>query len=177
MKKQEFIDEETYFLQSVANLIAGAIVQRDAEKELTKINKQSVEENERTKELKREILNNSLKECWDLGGFLHDNLNQKLISMKVMADHIENELSGQSEKLIDDIRRIEELFDESVDEIRNLTRNIILVDIKEGDINHAFQLLFKHMEKTYEFNCILVLSFDLNCIQNRKFGSILYFII
>src|SRR5699024_12161604 len=49
--------------------------------------------------------------------------------------------------------------------------------IKEGDINHAFQLLFKHMEKTYEFNCILVLSFDLNCIQNRKFGSILYFII
>lgn len=176
-EKRVFTEDELNFIQIASNIIGAASESTKAKKSLKKTNRQLQEEIERSKKYQREILQNSIVERWNLGGYLHDTLAQILVSIKVMVSSMGAELEESDMDMSSQINLILENIDEGIKGIRNLTHEIIPVDIEEEGVEHAFRLLVRQLQKTHDVNCILEIDNIVEKIKDKKVATNLYHVI
>lgn len=169
-EERTFNDHELNFLQSIANIVGMAIQQKIAKDQLR-------EETERSRQYQKEILNNNVVERWELGGYLHDNLGQLLASAKIILANIKKKLSNGENDLTDEITRVNEIISDGIEGIRDLTHDIIPVDIEEDGVDHALRFLMRQTQKMYDINCTLETDYVLDKIKDRKLATHLYHII
>lgn len=176
-QKRNFSDEELNFVQIASNIIGTSSEREKTKKSLEETNKQLKEEIERSKKYQREILQSSIVERWNLGGYLHDTLAQILVSIKVMISGMGAKLEDSDPDMSSQIDLILENLDEGIRSIRNLTHEIIPVDIEEEGVEHAFRLLVRQLQKTHDVNCILQINDIINKINDKKVATNLYHVI
>lgn len=176
-KKHSFTGHDKAFLQVVANIFAEMIDRDKAERKLSDANEELQDEFEHSKKLQQEILDSSMAERWELGGFLHDTLGQKLVALKMMADGITQKRLGEgADSIVTDLKTMQDILGESINEIRTLAQNIIPVDIDTG-IANAFEHLMKHSQKLYGIECKLEYDEGFTKIKDRKLATNLYLIV
>lgn len=145
--------------------------------QLKKVEKQLKDEVELSTRLQKEILSNSLKERWKLGAYLHDNLAQILVSIKILVNEVKNELTSTDPADTSSIlANINNLIDVQIDNIENISHDIIPIDVEEGGVLHAFNLLMRRSQEIHEVKCTLETNRILNQISNRELSTNLYHI-
>lgn len=177
VKQREFTDHDVSYLQVVANLIGEALDRERQEEELKSANKKLQDEIRHSISLQKEILNNSVIERWKLGEYLHDNLGQRLVAKKMLLEDIGDKLKRKEADVSAELNQIKEIIEKDIADVRNLTHEIIPVDIEEGGIEHALQFLLKHMGKIYDVNCTLSGNGTIERIKNKKSATNLYLIV
>ncbi|MGM0545649.1 MAG: CheR family methyltransferase [Bacteroidota bacterium] len=148
---------------------------------LKKVEQKLKEEIERSTNLQKQILSNSLSERWELGEYLHDNLGQILATIKIMIHELKNELSNSGEDKISPslrkiINEIKDLINIEIDNIRNLSHDIIPIDVEKEGVSHAFNLLMRRSQEVHDAKCILESDGILDQITNRELSTNLYHI-
>lgn len=174
-EKKTFTDEELKFIQNVAHIVGMASERIKTRESLEISNRKLEQEIKRSEQYQREILQNSIAERWNLGGYLHDNLAQDLVSIKVMISSLKSELEDSG--LTSHIDMILENIDQGIDDIRNLTHEIIPVDIEDEGVEHAFRLLVRQLQKTHDINCILEVEEVIDQVRDKEVATNLYHII
>jgi two-component system, chemotaxis family, CheB/CheR fusion protein len=174
---REFSKPEVNFLQIVANMIGMTIDRNEAKSSLEKTNRRLEKEIRKSEQYQREILNASVAERWKLGSYLHDNLAQMLASVKIMLTDTKIQASDESEDEINKINEVIRILDEGMEGIRDLTDDIIPIDIEEEGVVHAFKFLIRQTEKLYKINCRLETDDSLDHISNRTLATNMYHVV
>ncbi|MGM0589608.1 MAG: CheR family methyltransferase [Bacteroidota bacterium] len=168
-------EEDINLIQIIAHILGTAIGREKAIEERIKINKQLEEEVSRSERFQQEILNNSLIERWKLGEYLHDNLAQVLASLNVLIDDLAQKLDPANRETVDtDLTDIKHHIDEQIGEIRELSHNIIPIDVEEEGASYAFALLMRQIQKMHHVKCSLHADDVLDEITNREISTNLY---
>lgn len=175
--KREFSTQELHFIQVVANIIGRSIEQKKDQKELKQTNTRLQNEMKRSEQFQKEIINNSVLERWELGGYLHDSFGQLLASVKILADDIRFKVSDSEIDLADEVKEINRIIDMCMRGVRDVIHNIIPVDIENEGVAQAFRLLMRQTFKLHDVNCILESSEVLEDIKNREAATHLYHIV
>lgn len=172
---RNFSKHDINFIQIVANILGSTIERKRAAQNLIKANEQLKKEVEHSTDLQKQILSNSLAERWELGGYLHDELAQILALIKMTVNDIKDELSGPSKAnaspMLDNVNS---LIDLQVENIRNLSHDIIPIDVEKEGVSHAFSLLMRRSQTIHDVKCHLEADDILNKINNRELSSHLY---
>ncbi|WP_372636687.1 CheR family methyltransferase [Fodinibius sp.] len=176
-------DDRQYIMRirpyrTVANKMDGVVLTFVNITQLKKVEEQLTKEVERGNRLQREILSNSLSERWELGAYLHDNLAQILVSIKILVNEVKAQLSaadnrGETSSILTDINN---LIDIQIENIRNVSHDIIPIDVEEEGVSHAFHLLMRRSQEIHEINCTLNTNGILSQITNRELSTHLYHI-
>jgi two-component system, chemotaxis family, CheB/CheR fusion protein len=173
--KSEFSQDDLNYVQIVTSLIGFSIERKKAKKKLQEANKELEESNKelkkeikKSKQYQREILNASITERWHLGSYLHDNLGQILASVKIMLADIHQNLPESNKKIKESINTLSGVIDEGMSSIRDLTHDIIPVDIEEEGVDHAFRFLIRQTQKIYNVHCMLEIDESVSEVKNRK---------
>lgn len=169
-KQREFTDYEIHFIQIIANIVGMSIQQQKAKDELK-------EEVKKSDYFQKEILNNNVAERWKIGEYLHDNLGQSLASLKIMVNDIKLKLQENDIEADDEINQINDILDKGIAGIRDLTHDIIPVDIEEEGVEHAFLHLIRQAQKLHKINCKLEIDTIGQRIKNRNLATHLYHIV
>lgn len=165
------------FVHIIANIIGSTIERSQAAQRLQKTNEQLQKEVERSTDLQKQLLSNSLEERWEIGEYLHDNLAQILASIKIIVTDIKNELSGIKKANVSSmLDEINSYIDLEIDNIRELSHEIIPIDVEEEGISHAFTLLIRRTQRIHNVKCRLEADGVLDKIGNREISSNLYHI-
>jgi two-component system CheB/CheR fusion protein len=140
--------------------------------------KEEIKQNET---LQKQILSNNLSERWELGEYLHDNLGQILATIKIMIHELKNELTETDEDTISPalgeiINEIKDLIDLEIDNIRNLSHDIIPIDVEKEGTSHAFNLLMRRSQNIHDLRCVLESDGVLDEIADRELATNLYHI-
>ncbi|SHF77069.1 Methylase of chemotaxis methyl-accepting proteins [Fodinibius roseus] len=164
--------------RTVTNKMDGVVLTFVNITQLKKVEEQLTKEVERSAQLQREILSNSLSERWELGAYLHDNLAQILVSIKILVNEVKAQLSPvdirrETSSILTDINN---LIDTQIENIRNVSHDIIPIDVEEEGVSHAFRLLLRRSQKIHGINCTLETNGVLNHINNRELSTHLYHI-
>ncbi len=132
---------------------------------------------ERSKQFQQEIINNSIADRWELGAYLHDNLSQVLASIKIMAHELQKKKPYDNREEIEErLEMIKGLIDKEMDGIRDLSHDIIPIDVEEEGVSHAFTLLMRQTQKIHKVKCTLETDEIIDNINNRKLSTNLYHI-
>uniref|UniRef100_UPI003565A3BC CheR family methyltransferase n=1 Tax=Fodinibius sp. TaxID=1872440 RepID=UPI003565A3BC len=175
--KHPFSKNELNFVKIASNII-GMSCERSKNKQfLEEANQRLKEEIKRCNEYQKEILQTNIAERWNLGGYLHDNLAQTLASIKITASRIRSELKDTDLELSSEIDSIIENIDEGIAGIRNLTHEIIPIDIEEGGVKRALRLLVRQLRKMHDVNCNLQADEIIERINDKEIATNLYHII
>lgn len=176
-KQREFLEQELNFIQIAANILGMAIERDHSRQMLEDKNKQLQDEMERNRDFQREILNNSMEERWELGGYLHDNLAQMLASAKILISDIEKKIRGSGVEVQQEIDDIKEIIDEGISGIRDLTHDIIPIDLEEDGVVNAIQQLISQTQKLHDVECTLQADEKIDSINDIERGTHIYHII
>lgn len=129
---------------------------------------------EKAQQYKEEMTSRSVIERWKIGKYLHDNLAQQLISARISINLLMDKLS--KENLSTSCVDIINVLDESIKEVRNLSHDVIPMDVKEEGVGDAFKLLKLQSERQHGINCRLETGEILNKIKRREVATNLYHI-
>ncbi len=102
---------------------------------------------EQSRRYKKRLANKSVIERWKIGKYLHDDLAQKLASAKISVCILKDELS--QENLLDTCEEILYIIEESLREVRNLSHDIIPLDVEKEGVEKALTHLKKQAENQY----------------------------
>lgn len=78
---------------------------------------------------------------------------------------------------VSEIDYIVENIDEGITSIRNLTHEIIPIDIEEGGVKQALRLLVRQLRKNHGVNCKLQVGEIIEKVNDKKVATNLYHII
>lgn len=173
-KKRSFEEHELTFIKIISNMIGSVMERNRASTKLKVANRKLAEEIDRSKRYQKEILNVNIIERWNLGEYLHDNLSQTLASAKIMLDDIQKRLADREDGLPHDIDSVKHIIETGLQEVRNISHEIVPIDIEEEGILHAFKHVLKQTEKLYRVNCTLEVDAVTNRIKNRELATNLY---
>lgn len=176
-KKLTILEEDLNYVQVMASLIGMSIERKKAKRILEETNKALTKEIQKSEQYQREILNTSIAERWQLGGFLHDNLAQILASVKIMLADIHQNLPGGNKDIKESINALSGVIDEAMASIRDLTHDIIPIDIEEEGVEHAFRFLIRQTQKLHNVNCKLDTDGSIGKIKNRKLATNIYHVV
>lgn len=176
-QSRRFSEDDLNFIQIISNLMGISSERAKTKKALQESNQQLQKEIERSRKFQKEILQNSIKERWNLGGYLHDNLAQTLASIRVLISNMGDQLKEADIDVSSDINLILENIDEGIEGVRNLTHEIIPVDIEKEGVRHAFKLLVKQLKEMHEVNCKLEIEEIVDKIRDQEVATNLYHII
>lgn len=123
---------------------------------------------------KQELTNNSVIERWQIGQYLHDNLAQNLSSVKITLSLLSNKLSREDEKSTCD--KVIDIIGECINEVRNLSHDILPMNVKKEGVGKAFDHLKEQAESQYGVNCIVEKREILDKINCREVATNLYHI-
>lgn len=176
--KRKFSNQELNFLQVVANILGRTIEQHTNRVELQESNSRLQNEIKRSEQLQKEIINKSVHERWELGGYLHDSLGQLLATVKILADDIRFKVSDSDIDLSEEVEEINRIMDNCIRSARDVTHSIIPVDIENEGVVQAFRLLMNQINKLYSSTCKLEIDNEvLEEIKNREAATHLYHIV
>lgn len=123
----------------------------------------------------KELAQGSVVERWKIGKYLHDNLAQQLTSAKISISLLKEKLS--KENLAEVCEEILEILNESINEVRDLSHDIIPMDVEKEGVGEAFNHLKLQTEKQHGVNCVLETEQRiLEKIKRRKVATNLYHI-
>ena len=98
-----------------------------------------------------------------------------------MIHELKNELTKTdgdsiSPALGEIINEIKDLIDLEIDNIRNLSHDIIPVDVEKEGASHAFNLLMRRSQNIHDLRCVLESDGVLDEIDDRELATNLYHI-
>lgn len=176
-ESREFSKTDLNFINIAANLIGMSMERIKAKENLEKTNARLEREVQKSRKYQREILNNNVKDRWEIGSYLHDNLAQMLASIKIMLTDVGNKLPDDNVDIRKKITTINNIIDEGISGIRDMTHDIIPIDIEKEGISHAFRFLMRQAQKLYHVNCRFETHGMMEEIKNRKLATNLYHVI
>lgn len=134
------------------------------------------EEIKKNRNFRQEMVQSSVAERWKIGEYLHDRLAQNLVSIKIMTSRLKQKVQQYNSEVVDEFNEILENLDHCINEARDLSHDILPIDIEKEGISRAFKLL-KVQARRYEgVNCTLETSDIINKINNREIATNLYHI-
>lgn len=113
------------------------------------------EQIEEIKELQREILNSDIKERWKIGQYLHDELAQSLLAAGFIIDQLARDLKAEDDDHSEEIQELKGILKRCTESARDISHEIVPIDIEQEGVVHAFASLGKQMEKNYGLNCVV----------------------
>lgn len=146
------------------------------DEEIKKLKEQVNAGNEERRRLKDEMVQNSVMNRWKVGEYLHDNLGQKLSFAKMLISLAKKQLGGRDKDITAKMDEVILIVDEAAREIRDLSHEIIPVDIEEEGFSQALGLLVEQAEKREGIKCNLKSDKILQEIDDSKTASDLYHI-
>lgn len=142
-------------------------------KEENKKLKEKLREKEKQSQLyRKELVNNSILERWKIGKYLHDNLAQQLISAKISISSLKQSLS--KENFVETCDEIIDIIDASIRDVRDLSHDIIPMDVEKEGSGEAFTYLKNQVERQHEVTCTLETEEILEKINRREVATNLY---
>jgi len=129
---------------------------------------------EEIKKMHREILKSNVNERWKVGEYLHDEFSQLLVAANMTVEHIKNQIGKDDSKVKEGIDKLGKLIRQSIDEVRNLSHEILPVDVEQEGIRHAFQNLAKDTEEKYGLSCTLDMDSVVDEIEDIDVATNLY---
>lgn len=156
-----------------------AFINKDEELEKLKETNKSLlkeldEKDEEIQRYKQELAENSIVERWEIGKYLHDNLAQQLASAKITLSLLRNDLSKEDLKTTCD--SVIDIIGESINEVRNLSHDILPLDVQKEGVGKAFDHLKEQAEAQYGIHCIVEKKVILDKINRREVATNLYHI-
>lgn len=129
---------------------------------------------EQIKDLQRQIIKNDVNERWEIGQYLHDELAQSLLSAKFMVSHLQGELKSEGNKHAEELDQLLDILDRSIEGTRDLSHEIVPIDVEEEGVSHAFNNLAKEIEKLHDIHCRLNFDATVNRLDNIEMATHLY---
>ncbi len=141
--------------QTTRNKIEGVVITFVEITELRAIQQELKEKIERIKELQREILKINVNERWRLGKKLHDEVAQLMVANQMTLKGLKSELEKSEVELdfTEDIDQLLSIIEQNIDNVRDLSHEILPVDMEAHGVSYAFDNLAKRIEKTYDLSC------------------------
>lgn len=124
----------------------------------------------------KEMVNNSIMDRWKIGKYLHDNLAQKLTFAKILVCLLREKLSGDNIDATAEFEEIIRIVDEGARDVRNLSHEIIPLNIEKEGISEAFTYLEEQAKTRHGVNCSLENREILHKISSRETATNLYHI-
>jgi signal transduction histidine kinase len=108
---------------------------------------------EERKRLETELLEIAENERRRIGFDLHDDLGQKLTGMLLIARALEQRLTKEGHKEVEDVQKICELIEQSVHHTHNLAHHFSSIDATGGDLAEVMNGLAATVEKMFGIPC------------------------
>jgi len=179
-KKQVVDREGRYYImrlslyKTVKDEVGGIVLTLVDITEMETIQQELANKIEEINNLHREILKINVNERWKVGQYLHDEFSQLLVAANMTVEHIKNQIGKDDSKVKEGIDKLGKLIRQSIDEVRNLSHEILPVDVEQEGIRHAFQNLVKDTEEKYSLSCTLDMDSVVDEIEDIDFATNLY---
>lgn len=111
------------------------------DEEIERLKKELRAKTEKCRRYESEMANNSIVDRWKIGKYLHDNLAQKLTFAKIMLCLLREKIAGKDIDAAAEFEEIIGIIDEGAQDVRNLSHEIIPVNIEKEGISEAFKYL------------------------------------
>lgn len=148
----------------------------DKDKELEEVKKKLEKAVEKNKKYEEEMVESSVFERWKIGEYLHDDLAQTLVSAKMMARQLIRKVADFKVDIASEINEIVDVIDISIRGARDLSHEVIPIDVKEEGISQALRLLELQTKRRENVNCIVETGEVVNKINSREVATNLYHI-
>lgn len=142
--------------------------------DLKKTEEQLSEKVEQVKVLQRQIIKNDVSERWEIGQYLHDELAQLLLSAKFMLSHLKGELEKEGNNHAEQMNKLLNILDQGIEGARDLSHEIVPIDVEDEGVSHAFRNLAHQVEEMYGIQCRLDLDDKVEQINNIEIATHLY---
>lgn len=142
--------------------------------EYEKLTQKLKEKDDKIEHFKKELANGSVIERWKIGKYLHDNLAQQLTSAKISIDLLKSKLT--KENLTEACEEILEILNMSINEVRDLSHDIIPMNVEKEGVGQAFDHLRQQTERQHGISCTLETDEILYKINSREVATNLYHI-
>jgi two-component system sensor histidine kinase UhpB len=106
--------------------------------------------------LEHELLEITDKERRRIGLDLHDDLGQKLTGIALMSKGLATRLGKLGSSESEEASRIQCLIQETMNQTRELSHDMVTLDLREKDLVSAMEDLVRHLQRTFEISCNFV---------------------
>lgn len=137
---------------------------------LKKTEKKLAENLDKIKKLQRQIIKNDVSERWRIGRYLHDDLGQSLVAAKIL---VERALKSENVDK-DDLHQLLDIISQGLDDTRDLSHEVVPVEIEEKGISHAFNNIARQVKKMHNINCELAYDNTVYVLKNIEIATHLY---
>lgn len=129
------------------------------------------------KNLQRQLIKQNVNERWRVGELLHDHIGQSLVSVEIMLNNVKTSIDDEETELKESIDTVIDVVRNSMKDARDLSHEIVPVDIEEGGISHAFNNLAEQLENKYGINIELDYDDTVNEMEDIDLATHLYQIV
>jgi PAS domain S-box-containing protein len=106
--------------------------------------------------LEHELLEITENERRRIGLDLHDDLGQKLTGIALMTKGLALRLSKQGSAESEQASQIQGLIQETMNQTRELSHDLVTLDLRGKDLVSAMESLVRHLQRTFEISCNFV---------------------
>ncbi len=103
--------------------------------------------------LENELLEITDKERRRIGLDLHDDLGQKLTGIALMSKGLQIRLAKRGSEDAAEVGKIHKLIQETMSQTRELSHDLITLDLEEKDLASAMERLVSHVKRTFDISC------------------------
>ena len=105
------------------------------------------------KSLQREVLDAAAQEDRRIGQELHDNIQQQLTGLGLLASNLMESLGDESSEMANKVARLEGGIGRALDQLKSLSRGLIPVDVDAAGLGIALEMLTKSIYLGEEAEC------------------------
>jgi signal transduction histidine kinase len=106
--------------------------------------------------LEHELLEITDKERRRIGLDLHDELGQKLTGIALMSRGLQVRLARNGSPEAEEAERIQTLIQETMNQTREMSHDLVTLDLREKDLVSAMEDLVRHLQRTFQISCNFV---------------------
>jgi two-component system, NarL family, sensor histidine kinase UhpB len=121
--------------------------------ELSAVNAQLQAALAERRRLENELLEITDKERRRIGLNLHDDLGQKLTGIALMSKGLRMRLAKSNADGADEAARIHALIQETLTQARELSHDLVTLDVIEKDLVSAMEGMVEHVKRTFNVSC------------------------
>jgi PAS domain S-box-containing protein len=103
--------------------------------------------------LEHELLEITDKERRRIGLNLHDDLGQKLTGIALMSKGLQSLLTRRGSEGAAEAARIHALIQETMTQTRELSHDLVTLDLQEKDLASAMEGMVSHVQRTFNISC------------------------
>jgi PAS domain S-box-containing protein len=103
--------------------------------------------------LEHELLEITEKERRRIGLNLHDDLGQKLTGIALMSKGLQVQLTRRNSEGAAEAATIHTLIQETLNQARELSHDLVTLDLEEKDLASAMERMVSHVKRTFNISC------------------------